>query len=82
MAKQSFLKDESGEIFSPLVSTASIYDKNLSQTLGGKLDADLFWGSETIFYGDATSVSMNANSFNWVLPTNIHFVILSIFFVR
>lgn len=73
MAKQSFLKDESGEIFSPLVSTASIYDKNLSQTLGGKLDADLFWGSETIFYGDATSVSMNANSFNWVLPTNIHF---------
>lgn len=49
MAKQSFLKDESGEIFSPLVSTASIYDKNLSQTLGGKLDDDLFWGSETIF---------------------------------
>lgn len=77
MAKQSFLKDENGEIFSPLVSTASIYDKNLSQTLGGKLDDDLFWGSETIFYGDATSVSMNANSFNWALPTNIHFDIYS-----
>lgn len=32
-----------------------------------------FGGQKQFFYGDATSVSMNANSFNWVLPTNIQF---------
>lgn len=47
--KQSYLKDENDEIFSPIVSTTSIYDKTLGKTLGGVFEEDNNFCSETIF---------------------------------
>lgn len=47
--KQSYLKDENDEIFSPIVSTTSIYDKTLGKTLGGVFEGDNNFCSETIF---------------------------------